>query len=265
MDYQEFNGIYDCISNKDYQAAAGLSRSGLNKFAISPAHYQAYIKEKHVSTPDQVKFTMVHRAILEPDKFKDSYKVVDGNRNRKDVRAQVELGELAGKDIIKSSDLTDVIAARDSVREHKKAVELICDGHAELSLFWETNGCLFKCRPDFLTEDCRIVDVKCFWDLRNHNLESQIYKQRYHWQAYFYAQGVKRLFKTKQCEFYFIFVEAKPPYGVRVVKLHESAFEKAEHEMKPHLEFYRKCFENNNWPGYEPDVQDIGIPSYATL
>lgn len=92
-------GIYENLSNAEYQAAPGLSNSGLKTFLVSPLHYWhekhnpalecalcGVSREKHVGIPCQYFSgraetpalrlgSALHVAVLEPDKFTEQYAV----------------------------------------------------------------------------------------------------------------------------------------------------------------------------------------------
>jgi exodeoxyribonuclease VIII len=64
-------GIYADLSNADYHAGEGISKSGLDLINANPATYR-YVKdnqEERVETPDMRIGTALHAAVLEPDLF----------------------------------------------------------------------------------------------------------------------------------------------------------------------------------------------------
>lgn len=70
--YIEMNpGIYDNISNEDYHRGEGISKSGLDLIAKSPAHYKAVIDGITVREPTEAQSlgTLFHEMLLEPDLF----------------------------------------------------------------------------------------------------------------------------------------------------------------------------------------------------
>ena len=64
-------GIYYDISNEDYHKGAGISKSGLDLIAKSPAHYKAVIDGITVREPTKAQSlgTAFHELLLEPDLF----------------------------------------------------------------------------------------------------------------------------------------------------------------------------------------------------
>lgn len=77
-------GIYDNISNAEYHGGAGISKSGLDLVAQSPAHYyhaaNAANDNERVPTAAQAFGTAFHALLLEPEEFQKTY-AVELNRN----------------------------------------------------------------------------------------------------------------------------------------------------------------------------------------
>ena len=64
-------GIYENISNEDYHGGEGISKSGLDLIAKSPAHYKAVIDGITVREPTKAQSlgTAFHELLLEPELF----------------------------------------------------------------------------------------------------------------------------------------------------------------------------------------------------
>ena len=60
------SGRYTDMSNEDYHRSPAISKSGMDRLAISPEHYQAYLLERREETPAMKTGTAVHMAVLEP-------------------------------------------------------------------------------------------------------------------------------------------------------------------------------------------------------
>lgn len=68
-------GIYSNISNEDYHGGIGISKSGLDLIAKSPAHYKAVVDGITVREPTKAQAigTAFHELLLEPDLFWSKY------------------------------------------------------------------------------------------------------------------------------------------------------------------------------------------------
>lgn len=75
-------GIYDNITNHDYHTGPGISKSGLDLVAKSPAHYYHAKNAANDNEPTvaQAFGTAFHSMLLEPGEFQKTY-VVELNRN----------------------------------------------------------------------------------------------------------------------------------------------------------------------------------------
>lgn len=70
-------GIYDNIPNADYHSGPGISKSGLDLIAKSPAHYFHAINAANDNEPTDAQAfgTAFHALLLEPEEFKKTYVV----------------------------------------------------------------------------------------------------------------------------------------------------------------------------------------------
>ena len=70
-------GIYD-ISNEEYHASEGLSRSAIMELRRSPEHYYAkyVLNKKSEATDSMIIGNAVHSFILEPNKFSDEFAIM---------------------------------------------------------------------------------------------------------------------------------------------------------------------------------------------
>lgn len=246
------------ISNEEYQIAKGLSYSGLKRLAISPAHYKT--PKEYKSDPI---FNAVHMAILEPERF-DAQVITVGDRRKKENKAKILEAEEKCLIVLRDDELETCLELRRSVERSVKARALCSLGVNEKSFFGAHElGFRTKCRPDALWEKAGvIVDLKGFYDLRTDNIERQIYRMQYHWQAAWY-QDVMFQATGQRFGFLHVFYEASPPYGIRIVALHEAALEKAREEYKPLTQLYAECLEKNEWPSYSDEIAEVGLPSFA--
>ncbi|MCZ4366651.1 PD-(D/E)XK nuclease-like domain-containing protein [Sulfitobacter dubius] len=67
-------GVFPGISNADYHGGPGISKSGLDKFKSSAAHFKQSMEDGYTApTPSQRLGTLAHSFILEHDTFWDYY------------------------------------------------------------------------------------------------------------------------------------------------------------------------------------------------
>ena len=118
----------------------------------------------------------------------------------------------------------------ESVRLHPLATDLLSYGEAEQTLMWNDpiTGALMKGRTDWVNHEFRaVVDLKSTQDATIDKLDKDIWSTdyRYNVQASIYTDGVREIFEADSWEFYFVFVEKKPPYGVQIVDIPKKGLE----------------------------------------
>lgn len=257
------------LTNAEYHARPEVSKSGLDLVHRSPLHFwNRYLNPNRVvepPTPAMVLGSALHTRVLEPHLFDDEYVVAPQCDRRtkegKMIWADFEQ-EAAGKTLLKAEDALQINAMAEAVRRHPAArVLLNKSGKAEQSYFWtdDDSGIECKCRPDFHTDDRRIIiDVKTTEDASPSKfLRSSVLQWRYHVQAAFYMQGV-----PEAEVFLFAVVEKKPPFAVAVYSLPAKLLERGLEEAKADLRTIAECRATDKWPSYSEEVQELPLPKW---
>ena len=230
--YDEYTGFLDDEERRMYRGI-GLSKSSLDKINKSVDHY---FMEPDSETPAMKVGSAFHTIILEPEKFEKDYICGPANCDRRTAagkRAWKELEEENPKKIILNTNDWDMIHfMMESVVHHKLASDMLNlnDGKAEETIMWndpEMNT-LMKGRTDFRNFPRKaIIDLKSTQDASPDKLERDLWSTdlRYHLQAAIYTDGIRTICNDEQWEFFFVYVEKKPPYAVQVVHLPAKAIE----------------------------------------
>lgn len=256
------------LTNAEYHARPEVSKSGLDLVHRSPLHFwNRYLNPDRVAeppTPAMVIGSALHTMVLEPHLFDDEYAVAPHCDRRtkegKMIWADFEQ-ESAGKTLLKAEEATHIEAMASAVRRHKAAGFLLrMPGKCEQSYFWtdETSGEDCKCRPDWHSEDKRIiVDVKTCEDASPAAfLRKSVLGYRYHVQAAFYSRGLGAQ------QFIFIAVEKKPPFAVGVYTLPGKLVERGWQEAAADLQRLAECRATDQWPGYGDAIQELDLPAW---
>lgn len=255
------------ISNEEYQRIGALSFSSMKEFIKSPAHYQAYLRKERSQTDAQLLGTLVHAAILEPERFESEFKVVEGNRNKKEVKEKIEAYETLGITSIKQKQYDAALYARDAVLNNPSIKEIFNSGVEiikEKSILVteelpDSNLlCPLKFRPDiFIPSGGVILDVKTYADLSDRSIERQIRQQSYDLQALHYLHVGGLYLGEKIRLFGNIFVEVEEPYGCRLVGISEASLEYAEqrYSYRSVRNRFAECVKLDEWPNYEPTFE----------
>lgn len=257
-------GIYTNLSNEQYHAAEGISKSGLDLIARSPYLY------RHRQAVEQTKAMLigsaVHCAVLEPALFPHRYTVAPAADGR--TKAGKELlarfaEDNAGKTILPPADYEQVVAMANATWIHPAARNILTGGQAETSIFQDHHGALCKVRPDWITEDL-LVDVKTTVDASPEAFSKACWNYRYHVQAALYLDVANAAMGDRFNSFVFIAIEKAAPYQVAVYVADAAMVEAGRVVYHHDLETYRRCVETDTWPGInEGKIASIGLPYWS--
>jgi exodeoxyribonuclease VIII len=263
---KKYIGIHGGISNADYHGARGISKSGLDQIHKSPAHYRAWKQSVKKSTPEMEFGTAVHYGVLEPQLFgKRVIRQPEHIRSRNSNDWKAFRKEHAGKVILKQHEYAAVQDIILNVRNHPVASKFFDSGLSEQTVYFEEEGQLCKCRPDFLTTDGVVIDVKTTKDASYNAFQKSISLYRYHVQGAFYLQGVKSVCRgvgwlpEKINRFVIIAVEKTPPYAVALYELDYATLEKGREAYKADLARYAQAMKEDRWPAYPEQVQSMNL------
>lgn len=250
--YDKFSGFLSDEERKIYKGI-GLSKSSLDRINKSIEHYfMDYDKE----TPAMRVGTAFHTLVLEPDKFEKYYACGPDTDRRtsagKKAWKEAE-DENDGKSLISISDWDMIHHMQDSVSNHKLASHLLNPelGAAEETMMWNDQelGTLMKGRSDFRNfKEKVIIDLKSTMDATPDKLERDLWSTdlRYHVQAAIYTDGARAILGDDSWEFYFVFVEKKPPYSVQIVHLPPKAIDIGRIQYHENVIFLLKWLERSS-------------------
>lgn len=260
-------GLVQSVSNEDYHAAPGVSKSGLDKLARSPAHYLAYLREDRRETPALRLGRLIHSAILEPDSLALAIAPDCDKRTKagKEAWAGFER-QAAGCQIVTADEAEQVRRMRDAVYTHPAARRLLfAPGVAEASGWWfdQTSGELCRCRPDYRREDGILVDLKTTEDAGS-GFKRSCANYGYHRQAAFYCDGVEAITGERPAGFVFVAVEKSPPFAVAAYRLAPVDIELGRALYQRDLTTLAECKSTRVWPGYSEKIETLSLPTWAT-
>ena len=267
-------GIYYGMSNADYHASEGISKSGLDLIANSPLHY--YARKLDPNRPPEVEQTIAqqngeiaHCAILEPLEFGKRFHVgPDVTRSTKQWKEFVD-SLPGGAAAIKPDQSMAAWNQSSSVRLIDDLRRGLAVGNAEVSAYWidEETSALCKCRPDFV-HDCGeagviLIDVKTCGNASPGEFSRMIAKHRYHVQASYYSEGFAIASGRRVLGFVFAAVEMSYPYASSAIQLDAESHEQGRVDFRRDLNTYARCKESGVWPGYGNEVHIARLPGWA--
>jgi len=261
------------MSAEQYHQYPAVGHSGLVRIMRSPAHYQDYVANPHEPTPAMQLGTAFHAALLEPDRFGETFVVAPKfDRRTKEGKAAAEAWEVenAGKTALNPEQMAAIQSMAFLVQCHTGAARLLSNGFAEMSGFWvdPDTGIECKCRPDFLAMDgdavTGIVDVKTCCDAGVDGFARAIATLGYDVQAAFYQDGFKAL-TGRTIPFYFIAVEKEAPFAVAAYQASDEVIAVGRIKYRGALQLLKWCRDCGNWPSYQPngEIETIDLPRWA--
>ncbi len=250
------------MPNDAYHAYAGISKSGLDLIARSPAHY-AY-RSPQEQTRAMVIGSATHAAILEPDVFAKQYMLLKDVTDRRSS-AYKQAVEQYGADNVLTGTEADAVAGMQAALQLNAAAKQLLDaqGWTELACFASdpVTGVLVKCKFDKLTTDLLSVDLKTTQDLRD--FAKSVANYRYHVQAAFYADVFEWCTGLQLSGFEFIAVEKDAPNASRIFVLDTPSIDYGRKLYRQALDVYAECLRNDEWPLPAGETEYITLPYWA--
>ena len=262
-------GIFYGVSFGEYFSWPYASNSRLTRLMRSPAHMRVGIEAAREPTAALTLGSAIHTAVLEPDLFHKLYCVAPECDKRttagRDVwtRFREATKGMSPLKPEEASTCTSVLAAS---RAHPMAnLLLTLPGRNELSLVWddEATGQRCKARIDRLCGDAGlVVDLKTTEDASKVSFTRSIFSYGYYRQGAFYLDGLKANGINIK-DFSIIALEKSAPFGVAVYRLRDDALDAGRFQLGRLLARYAECEQEQRWPAYSKDIQDIGLPPWA--
>ncbi|ENH2422869.1 exodeoxyribonuclease VIII [Escherichia coli] len=263
-------GIYYGISNENYHAGPGVSKSQLDDIADTPALY-LWRKNAPVDTTKTKTLdlgTAFHCRVLEPEEFSNRFIVAPEFNRRTNAGKEEEKAFLmecasTGKTVITAEEGRKIELMYQSVMALPLGQWLVeSAGHAESSIYWEDpeTGILCRCRPDKIIPEFHwIMDVKTTADIQR--FKTAYYDHRYHVQDAFYSDGYEAQFGVQPT---FVFLVASTTvecgrYPVEIFMMGEEAKLAGQQEYHRNLRTLADCLNTDEWPA----IKTLSLPRWA--
>jgi hypothetical protein len=277
------DGIYANLDASAYHDGPGISKSGLDLIAQSPAHYKLDLDERRKRweggqqqqpSPAFRLGSLAHSAILEPHTVNDLYRVIPADINRKTKAGREEWAQWQKENADFTHVTQDEIAAAAAMKEAVYASEdarmMLRSGddvRTESSVYWHEGDIQCRCRPDvWHIDEGVLVDLKTTNDASPRGFARSVSKFRYHVQAAFYllgtGVGLEAWREEPATAFYIVAVEKAPPYGVAVYHMSPEYVALGTREALSNLETYASCIQADYWPSYNSTIHTIEPPKW---
>ncbi|HFG3460753.1 TPA: exodeoxyribonuclease VIII [Escherichia coli] len=263
-------GIYYGISNENYHAGPGVSKSQLDDIADTPALY-LWRKNAPVDTTKTKTLdlgTAFHCRVLEPEEFSNRFIVAPEfnrrtNSGKEEEKAFLRECASTGKTVITAEEGRKIELMYQSVMALPLGQWLVeSAGHAESSIYWEDpeTAILCRCRPDKIIPEFHwIMDVKTTADIQR--FKTAYYDYRYHVQDAFYSDGYEAQFGVQPT---FVFLVASTTiecgrYPVEIFMMGKEAKLAGQLEYHRNLRTLADCLNTDEWPA----IKTLSLPRWA--
>lgn len=261
------DGIYD-ITNEQYHAADGISRSQLMLLDKSPYHFWYQVlsgmAERRAATPAMNVGSAFHTLLLEPNLFDEEYCVLPNlDRRTKGGKAMYEefVAENQGKIVLTQDQIEQVLLMVEQVKSHEIVKTLLDEAQFEQSIFWTDleTGIQFKARPDIWSAKM-VVDLKTTVDAAAYKLQRSALEYGYYLQAGMAYEACKQMGKPFEM-FVILAVEKEMPHAPAVFMMDDDALQFGIDQFQRYKKMLADCMSSDKWDTYP--VQELSVPAYA--
>jgi len=250
------------MPNDAYHAYDGISKSGLDKVAKSPAHYFLSVHSEPTSAMRMG--TIVHTAVLEPERFREEYVLLKGITDKRKTEYKEAVKVHGANNVLTEKEAAQVVSLQESISANMDASNALLECNMfEVSAFIEINGVICRCRYDALNIDTGVsVDLKTTQCSERESFSKSVFDFRYHVQDAFYSAVFEQI-TGKPLRFKFLAVENEPPHCPMVYELDQEAKQYGRMEAERDLQTFSDALDANEWKGYEQTNEPLTLPGWA--
>lgn len=260
------------LTLEQYHACEGSSSSFLKHFSRTPWHALWAKSHPQPSTEPQLLGSLLHLALLEPDRFNEQVKVMPAYKGvGKTAKEQLVRDANPGATLISQSCADLLELGYEAVMQHATAKGLLTNpkGIREHSFFWEdkATGLLLKARPDLFIPGEKVIvvaDLKKALDASVSGFSLQATKLQYHLSAALYIEALEQIYPRHDIVWFWIPVEMETKQCA-VYALTPEDLAKGKQALTKAKLSLKQCLLTNQWPGYQPDgqAQPLSLRSWA--
>jgi hypothetical protein len=220
-----------------------------------------------------------HDALLLPDAWDSNYHVLPAGFSRaKKKEMAVEIAEAdaaikAGLTCMKEDECLRVNYMADAMRADPLIAPFVGAGEAEVTFAWRDveTGVWLRARPDYMLADLSIgLNFKTAADASYSGFQTAIANNNYVQGAALELDGYLAIFGEAPSRYFHPVIE-KPgeewePGEYLATALWELPAEDIERGRwlnRMAIRTFAECLSSNKWPGYTPEPELCGLPSYA--
>lgn len=168
-----------------------------------------------------------------------------------------DAAQLLGKYAILQRHYEDVVRMVDAARTYLAGTELtdlLDTGDAERSVLWQEGDFWYRCRPDLMSADRRVIlDYKSTANAAPDVVATQIGRMGYDLQSELYTRGLTSVTRAEPA-FVFLFQEITPPYACSLIALSNAYRAVGQAKVKRAMNLWRASLQSGLWPAYTPEL-----------
>lgn len=253
------------IDEAIYRSDPGVNISALKNLKTTPAKARRRLDNPPKQSAALELGTAIHAAILERDKFLETY----GIKPNVDLRTKAGKEALAeasqsGKILLSAEDYDTALTLGARVHECSFLQRFVKNGIYESSWFHEHElGLRIKGRLDiWLPEMDIIVDIKTTDSADEYSFRRDCVKYHYYNQAAWYSDLVTSITGRSVAGYVILAVEKSEDKDIRAFWLDDAFLDKGRKENREWLSQWYLCEKTGQWPGYEKKIQTLKAPKW---
>lgn len=253
----------DGMPNREYHARPELSSSGARTILKAPALFRW--QQEHRTYSDAFDLGSAAHKVVLGDETTRVVEIDAPDWRSKAAREERDAARVEGAIPLLAKDAATVRAMADAIRLHPVASALLRPGTGkpEVSVFWGDQRARFDWLPDQPIGRRLIVpDYKTAADASESAFSRAVASYGYHQQAAWYTDALTAM-GAPDPAFLFIVQEKEPPYLVNVFELDPEAMAIGTALNTRALALWRQCREDDQWPGYDPEIKSVALPKWA--
>lgn len=245
----------------EYNLHPGVNWSLLKHMADSPMAFRFAQQHGWTDTKALAIGRAVHALVFEPHVFNAEFAIWEGERRGKEWKEFST--EHAGSTILTEAEAEPCLAMAAAVRGHT-LVQRYDSGVFEAPIYWSdpSTGVLCKARPDWVTRDRVLIDLKTTRSIAGRRFGAEAARYAYHCQMAHYRNGMLAS-GSPASKVVLVAVEKTPPHDVGVFEIDESTLDLASQAVEALLVRYKECEESGKWPGRYDAEQALELPAWV--
>lgn len=262
----ELSGYISGMPDEYYHNTEGfISKSSLASLD-KETPFRFFNGKKKQPTSAMKMGTALHCAVLEPDKFSQTYMLMPDVKTKTLKAYKDAVKENPSKEIVNGTDVENLKGMISAISNNSAARELLeLDGWNEVSGFHidEDTGIKLRHRFDRLTKCGVGIDLKKTQSVKPEELSKTISNFSYDMQDALYSDAYEAITGRKLNAFYFIFVEETYPHQVAVVYLDDISKQVGRDKYRGLLIDYTYYKDNPEKINNNSGIEMISLPEWV--